>query len=96
MLPHHVDSVDVDMINVYEKLPFEDPDGGVWKQGFLIETSDTEWAQKKLRGTFVFYVDILEKWFSNFFSVLLEIVVEPHLFLKQRIFKNCARKLTII
>lgn len=50
LLPHTIDSADIDMIKVYEKLPFEDPDGGVWKQGFPIVTSDDEWSNRKLKG----------------------------------------------
>ena len=35
---------------VFDLLPFNNPDGGVWKQGYLIETSDEEWQGKILKG----------------------------------------------
>jgi len=49
-MPYGVTGSDVNMLDVYSKLPFDDPDGGVWKQGYPIDTSDAEWVGKKLKG----------------------------------------------
>ncbi|XP_076823003.1 alpha-mannosidase 2x-like [Clavelina lepadiformis] len=42
-------NAEIDMIDVCEKLPFANLDGGVWKQGYPIDTSDAEWVGQKLR-----------------------------------------------
>ncbi len=35
---------------LYETLPFDDPNGGVWKQGFDLEYNPSQWtAEKKLK-----------------------------------------------
>ncbi len=35
---------------LYESLPFDDPSGGVWKQGFDIHYDPSQWtADKKLK-----------------------------------------------
>ena len=50
VLPQDVADSDIDMTDVYDKLLFDNLDGGVWKQGFTIKTSDAEWNGKKLKG----------------------------------------------
>lgn len=37
------------MRDVYEKLPFDNPDGGVWKQGYVITYDPNQWKSEKLR-----------------------------------------------
>ncbi len=35
---------------LYDKLPFDDPNGGVWKQGYDIEYDQSQWTpDKKLK-----------------------------------------------
>ncbi|XP_047228847.1 alpha-mannosidase 2 isoform X4 [Girardinichthys multiradiatus] len=43
------DSVDgVQLLDVYDLLPFDNPDGGAWKQGFEISYHGDEWAEQPL------------------------------------------------
>jgi len=53
-LSYKLSESDVCMMDVYEDLPFDDPDGGVWKQGYPITTNDDEWVGKQLKGYFMF------------------------------------------
>ncbi|XP_067587501.1 alpha-mannosidase 2 [Pseudorca crassidens] len=40
---------DVQMLDVYSLIPFDNPDGGVWKQGFDITYKADEWDTKPLQ-----------------------------------------------
>ncbi|KAG8598208.1 hypothetical protein GDO81_002527 [Engystomops pustulosus] len=40
---------DVQMLDVYDILPFDNPDGGVWKQGFDITYDEHEWDNEILQ-----------------------------------------------
>lgn len=37
------------MLDVYDLLPFDNPDGGVWKQGFEITYNEHEWDNEPLQ-----------------------------------------------
>lgn len=36
------------MLDVYDLLPFDNPDGGAWKQGFEIRYQGNEWDEEPL------------------------------------------------
>lgn len=36
------------LLDVYDLLPFDNPDGGAWKQGFDISYRGDEWAEQPL------------------------------------------------
>jgi hypothetical protein len=37
------------MLNVFDSLPFDNPDGGAWKQGYPITYDDSSWNSRKLK-----------------------------------------------
>jgi alpha-mannosidase II len=40
---------EIQMMDVFEALPFDNPDGGVWKQGFPIKYDADHWKSRKLK-----------------------------------------------
>uniref|UniRef100_A0A6A7G152 Alpha-mannosidase n=3 Tax=Hirondellea gigas TaxID=1518452 RepID=A0A6A7G152_9CRUS len=46
-------SVDILMENVYKSLPFDNPDGGAWKQGWEVTYESTQWSPERLLRIFV-------------------------------------------
>lgn len=63
------------MLDIYKLLPFDNPDGGVWKQGFDITYNEHEWDDDPLQ---IFVVphshnDPGEEWvFQGTCSTILE------------------------
>ncbi|XP_023714691.1 alpha-mannosidase 2 [Cryptotermes secundus] len=44
-----VPRTDIQMLDVYKELKFDNIDGGAWKQGWNVELSEQEWGKRKLR-----------------------------------------------
>lgn len=41
------------MLDVYKSLPFDNPDGGVWKQGWRLEYDPHDWNDKHKLNVFI-------------------------------------------
>lgn len=39
---------DINMLDVYDRIGFENKDGGVWKQGWKIEVDEREWNRNNI------------------------------------------------
>ncbi|XP_055352389.1 alpha-mannosidase 2-like [Paramacrobiotus metropolitanus] len=75
---------DVQMLKAYDIIPFDNPDGGVWKQGWNVSYSPSQWSQDRPLQVFIIphshndpgWLETFEKYYEKQTKNIFDLMVK--------------------